>query len=121
MHTTTRVSQLSATSIIDTDVKNLAGEDLGEVEDLMLDLESGCINYAVLSFGGILGFGDKYFAVPWQAFDMDTENEHLILNADKKRLENAPGFDKDDWPSTANRDWMVEVYEFYDVPYPTNR
>lgn len=118
MRTPTTISRLSATSIIDTDVRNMQGEDLGNIEDVMLDLDSGCVNYAVLSFGGILGLGDKLFAVPWQAFDVDPDNETFVLNVSKDRLESAPGFDKDDWPSFANDEWLIEVYEFYDVPYP---
>lgn len=104
---------LSSSSITDDSVKNAAGDDLGDIKDLMIDTESGTVVYAVLSFGGFLGLGDKLFAIPFQALEVDRENEVLRLNISKERLENAPGFDKDNWPSTANRDFVDEVYEYY--------
>ena len=104
---------LSASTINGTNVRNAQNEDLGHVEDIMLDPTSGRIAYAVLSFGGFMGFGDKLFAIPWQALTVDTENEVLILNADKEQLEDAPGFDKDNWPSSPNREFMSSVYSHY--------
>ena len=84
----------------------------------MLDLENGRIRYAVLSFGGFLGMGDKLFAIPPEALRIDTENKRVILDVDKSRLENAPGFDKDNWPDTSDNDWQVEVYDYYGyTPY----
>jgi sporulation protein YlmC with PRC-barrel domain len=112
MHNSPRV--LSASTIMSDDVVNAAGEDLGRLEEIMLDLNGGCIAYAVLSFGGFLGMGDKLFAIPWQAFSMDTDEETLVLNVDRRTLERAPGFDKDNWPATDGDDgWLVEVYEYY--------
>lgn len=109
------VQALSASTIIGDDVRNPAGEDLGNVEEIMLDVNDGRIAYAVLSFGGFLGLGDKYFAIPWDALTVDTEEHALILDMDKETLENAPGFDKDNWPKTSNGDsqWLVEVYDYY--------
>ncbi len=109
---------LSASSLRGTDVKNTKGENLGELKDLMIDVESGRVSYAVLSFGGFLGMGDKYFAIPLQKFSVDTEDEELILNVSKEQLENAPGFDKDNWPSSADREFHDEVYSYYEEePY----
>jgi sporulation protein YlmC with PRC-barrel domain len=105
---------LSATSIINNDVVNGVGENLGHIEDLMIDLDRGCIAYAVLSFGGVLGIGDKLFAVPWSALDLDTEEEQFILDVSQERLENAPGFDKDDWPGVYDREKMTRIYKYYD-------
>lgn len=109
------VRALSASTMIGDDVTNPAGEDLGNVEEIMLDINGGRIAYAVLSFGGFLGLGDKYFAVPWDALTVDTEEHAFILDVDKETLENAPGFDKDNWPQTVNGDdaWLVEVYDYY--------
>ncbi|MDX1688556.1 MAG: PRC-barrel domain-containing protein [Candidatus Promineifilaceae bacterium] len=116
MHST--VSALSASTLIGDDVRNRHGEDLGNVEEIMLDVNSGRIAYAVLSFGGFLGLGDKYFAIPWAALSVDTEEHALVLDVDKETLESAPGFDKDDWPQTLNGDdaWLVEVYDYYGYP-----
>lgn len=109
---------LSASTLIGDKVVNPRGEDLGKIEEFMLDLENGRIRYAVLSFGGLLGVGDKLFAIPPEALRIDTENERVVLDIDRKRLENAPGFDKSDWPSVSEPDWQAEVYEFYGyTPY----
>lgn len=104
---------LSASSITGTNVKNAAGENLGDIKEVMIDTKNGTVAYAVLSFGGFLGMGDKLFAMPWDAFEVDTENEELILNVSKEKLENAPGFDKDNWPTTADRTYLTSVYTHY--------
>ncbi len=108
---------LSSSSITSDDVKNTKGEDLGSIKDLMIDPATGQIEYAVLSFGGFLGLGDKYFAVPWSAFEVDREDECLILNVDKERLKNAPGFDKDNWPDMADPQFKDRVYGHYGIDY----
>jgi hypothetical protein len=69
----------------------------------------------VLSFGGFLGMGDRLFAVPWQALKLDTANKRFTLNASKEQLKNAPGFDKDHWPSMADTTWASDVHNFYGV------
>jgi len=104
---------LSASTLTGDPVKNLAGEDLGKLEELMIDLSSGRVAYAVLSFGGFLGMGDKLFAIPLEALRVDTENEVIILNVNKEMLESAPGFDKDRWPETSEHAWLTDVYEYY--------
>jgi sporulation protein YlmC with PRC-barrel domain len=109
---------LSATTIIGDDVKNSAGEDLGRLEDVMLDVNDGRISYGVLTFGGFLGMGNKLFAIPWSALVLNTEEKCFYLNIDKEQLENAPGFDKDHWPNMADHEWGRTVYDYYGVdPY----
>ena len=99
-------------------VVNSSGDDLGTIEAIMLDVTGGRVAYAVLSFGGFLGMGSKYFAVPWSAFTLDAGEKRFILGVSKDRLENAPGFNKDHWPSMADRTWATEVHAYYDVtPY----
>ena len=97
------------------DVKNTAGEDLGKLEEIILDVGTGRVAQAVLSFGGFLGLGDKLFAIPWDVLTLDAENECFILNVDRETLEEAPGFDRDNWPQTPSEgdSWLVEVYEYY--------
>jgi len=104
---------LSASTLAGDQVRNLAGEDLGKIEELMIDIPTGRIAYAVLSFGGFLGMGNKLFAVPWEAFTVDEREHELILNVDKKMLEDAPGFDKDNWPDMADPDWGSQIYSHY--------
>jgi sporulation protein YlmC with PRC-barrel domain len=111
---------LSATTMIGDKVVNSAGETLGELKELMIDLDNGQIAYAVLSFGGFLGMGDKLFAIPWEALTLQTDEHDFILNVDKETLENAPGFDKDRWPDTAQYEagWLLDIYDYYGyTPY----
>jgi len=79
----------------------------------MLDLEKGRVAYAVLSFGGFLGMGEKLFAIPFEALKLDSSREHFMLDVDKDKLKNAPGFDKTNPPKAADRTWGAEVYKFY--------
>lgn len=115
-----RIRALSASTMIGDDVRNRTGEDLGTIEEIMLDVNSGRIAYAVLSFGGFLGLGDKLFAIPWQALTLDTEEHVFVLDISQEALEDAPGFDEDNWPNTMDGDnaWLVEVYDYYGyTPY----
>lgn len=111
-------STLSAGTLIGDRVNNRAGENVGTLKDIMLDLESGHIAYAVISCGGFLGMGDKLFAVPWNALELDSTNHAIIFDVDRDRLMQAPGFDKDNWPDMSDRTWGVGVHEFYGTrPY----
>ncbi|HXJ41061.1 MAG TPA: PRC-barrel domain-containing protein [Bryobacteraceae bacterium] len=109
---------LAASTLAGDNVQNTAGEDLGKVDELMIDILSGRVAYAVVSFGGVLRMGNKLFAVPWSALTVDEDKKCFILNADKRTLENAPGFDKDNWPDMADTTWSGEVYRHYGAtPY----
>jgi sporulation protein YlmC with PRC-barrel domain len=104
---------LSGSSLKGDKVVNYKGEDLGKIEEIMIDLDRGRVAYAVLSFGGFLGLGDKLFAIPWQAFSVDTTNKRVVLNADKELLEKAPGFDKNNWPDMADLSLGSTLYGYY--------
>jgi sporulation protein YlmC with PRC-barrel domain len=106
---------LSASTLTGNKVSNSKDENLGTVEDFMLDTSTSKVDYAVVSFGGVLGIGDKLFAVPMQALKLDTEGEQFILNVDKETLKDAPGFDKDHWPNTADPTWRSKVDSYYRV------
>ena len=109
---------MAADTLEGDDVVNAQGEDLGEIKEIMIDVPSGRVAYAVLSFGGVLGLGDKLFAIPWQALQLDPENHRFVLDVDKERLKNAPGFDKDHWPSMADQRWATDIHSYYDArPY----
>ena len=101
---------MSLSTLKGHNVVNKAKEDLGKIEDLMIDLENDRIAYAVISFGGFLGMGNKLFAVPWRALELRLyENAMIItLNVDKEVLQKAEGFDKEDWSLT--RDELAKVY-----------
>ena len=111
-------STLSATTLIGDPVVNRAGENLGKIEDLMIEPELGRVSYAVLSFGGFLGVGNKLFAVPMQAMRLSRENKKFVLDVDKDRLKNAPGFDKDHWPDFADPAYGNKLYAYYGYEYP---
>jgi sporulation protein YlmC with PRC-barrel domain len=99
-------------------VVNRKGEDLGSIEDIMIDVQRGRVAYAVMSCGGFLGMGDKLFAIPWNALTLDANRHCFVLDADRERFEKAPGFDKDHWPSMADNSWAMQVHDFYGVrPY----
>ncbi len=104
---------MSSSSLNDQDVKNLEGEGLGNIKDLMIDCDTGKVVYAVLSYGGVLGMGDKLFAVPMSALQLDTNNKCFTLNAKKDDLKNAPGFDKSNWPNMADRTWGESIHTYY--------
>ena len=106
---------LSAGSIIGNKVVNREGEQLGIIRDLVIDLDDAQIAYAVLSFGGFMGLGDKLFAIPLEALAFNTRDNTVILDVDKEVLKNAPGFDKDQWPDDAQYDagWLQDIYEYY--------
>jgi sporulation protein YlmC with PRC-barrel domain len=109
---------LSASTLTGNKVRNPSGDDLGKVQEIMLDTEFNRIAYVVVSFGGFLGLGDKLFAIPWEAMALDTDEHAFILDVDREQLEAAPGFDKDNWPLFADRTWGSNVYTHYGAePY----
>ena len=108
---------MGADTLLGNDVYNRDNEDLGDIKEFMIDMATGKLAYAVLSYGGLLGMGDKLFAVPWQALKLDTENKRFTLNVTKEALEDAPGFDKDHWPAMADKTWASDVHKFYGTPY----
>ena len=108
---------MGADTLLGNDVYNDAGDDLGDIKEFMVDMASGKVAYAVLSFGGMLGMGNKLFAVPWGALSLDTVNKRFTLKVSKDTLKDAPGFDKDNWPSMSDNTWAGGVHKFYGTPY----
>jgi len=109
---------LTASTLTGDRVRNGAGEDLGKVEQIMIDISSGRVAYVVLSFGGFLGIGDKLFAVPWDAMRLDQGEHQFILDVDRETLDNAPGFDKNAWPDMADASFATAIHQHYGkAPY----
>jgi len=106
---------VKATNVINVDVKSPSKENLGKIEDIILDKRGGQVRYAVLSFGGFLGLGDKLFALPWKSIHYSPEDKSFILNVDKEKLKNAPGFDKNNWPNMADPQWEKSILNYYDA------
>ena len=109
---------LSASTLTGDKVRNTAGQDLGKIDEIMIDIRSGQVAYAVVSFGGVLHIGNKLFAIPWNALQLDEDEKCFLLDVDKATLESAPGFDKDNWPDMADVTWGSEIYRHYGAtPY----
>ena len=104
---------LTASTLNGINVKNYERDNIGEIQDMMINLETGSVEYAVLSFGGFMGIGDKYFAVPVEALEYSRENNEITLDVDKERLKNAPGFDKNNWPTEASPEFIQSIYDHY--------
>jgi len=102
-----------ASKIAGIPVRNPEKEDIGEIEDIVIDLETGSIAYAVLHFHG--WFHDKLFAVPWGelALTHDDDGRHFVLDTTRERLKSAPGFNPQYWPDVASDEWREEVDAHY--------
>ncbi len=111
-------SPVKASSIIGTTVANPKGDSLGDIKEVVIDPRTGRVAYAVVSFGGFLSLGEKLFAIPFSAFEYNLPKNHYVLDVSKERLEKAPGFDVDHWPSMDNEQWNRDVYKYYErSPY----
>lgn len=109
---------MAAATLEGNDVLNLSGEKLGTLQDIMIDVPTGRIAYAVLVRGGVMGIGDKLFAIPWGALTLDTDRKCFLVDIDLERLRNAAGFDKDNWPRMADPSWAADIHEYYgQAPY----
>jgi sporulation protein YlmC with PRC-barrel domain len=106
-------SSVRSGEVVGMEVKNNALEDLGEIAEMVIDKTSGRVSYLVLDFGGFLGFGNKYFAVPWHSFTYNPNEDCFILNVEKERLKDAPGFDKDHWPDFVAPEVISQISTFY--------
>jgi sporulation protein YlmC with PRC-barrel domain len=104
---------MAAATLDGNKVLSSDGKDIGKIKDIMLDVGSGRIAYAVLSSGGFLGIGDKLLAIPWRALTLDTQQKCFVLAMTSERVKNAPGFDKDHWPSMADLTWATSVHQYY--------
>lgn len=111
---------LGATTLIHDSVVNLEGEHVGKIEELMIDVTTGRVAYAVLSFGGFLGFGSKLFALPWSTLTVDEAKRRFVVNVTKESLEKMPGFDKSHWPDLNDLEYATGVYRQWGAtPYWT--
>ncbi|MGL4512252.1 MAG: PRC-barrel domain-containing protein [Lacipirellulaceae bacterium] len=107
-----------ASTIIGCTVYNGQNESIGSVDDVVVDTKSGVIRYAAVSMGGFLGMGDKLFAVPWKSLRCERrDGEHVcVLPVNKEQLNGAEGFDQDNWPNMADRDWQSKNDRLYGNP-----
>lgn len=109
---------LSASTLTGDRVTNPAGQDLGTVDEILIDIPTGRVAYAVLAFGGVVGIGSKLFAVPWSSLRVDEDRKCFILDVDKQTLESAPGFDRNAWPDFSDETVGSEIFRHYGAtPY----
>jgi sporulation protein YlmC with PRC-barrel domain len=102
-----------ASKLIGKDVRNAQGEDLGDIKDVIVDINNSRVHYVVLEFGGFLGMGEKHFAYPMRVFKASADKDELVLNVDKERLKKAPGFDKDKSPDWNDPDYRGRVDKYF--------
>jgi sporulation protein YlmC with PRC-barrel domain len=113
--------RLSATSIIGDRLENAEGEDLGKIDNLMVNVNTGQIDYAVVEFESFLGIGGKLFAIPFSELQLNPEKKIFVLHRDKEYLKESPGFDKTHWPDTNDHSYFDNVrmyYGSYLPPFP---
>lgn len=109
---------LRSSDISSRNIKNLRDEDIGNVKDVVLYPDSGEVAYVVLAVGtGFLNMNNKYFAIPWEALSFtraERSGEDVItLDVDKEKLENAPGFDDDNWPTGPQTEFVNSIHKHY--------
>jgi sporulation protein YlmC with PRC-barrel domain len=117
-HSRDRSGVFKASELIGMKVEGTDGKTLGDIQDLVINPDDGAIDYAVLDFGGFLGIKDKYFAIPWDALEVAADKSRIVVDATKRDLTNAPGFDKNNWPDFGDVSQTTLIYEFYGVPVP---
>lgn len=94
-----------AGKLIGKQVKNTSGEDMGNIHDLVLTSDYQQVSYLALSRGGTWGIGDKLFAIPWTAIQVGPQGD-IILPISKDQLQDAAGFNQDNWPAQPGARWM---------------
>jgi sporulation protein YlmC with PRC-barrel domain len=109
------VRRLTATSIIGDRVENLDGENLGTIDNLMININSGIIEYVVLESGSFLGLGGKLFAIPFSQLYLNADKECFIMNREKEYFKSVPGFDKNHWPDTNDHSYFNDVDNYWNT------
>lgn len=114
-HTTTSQT-LRINSALGMNVRSPAGDDLGRVDDLLFDVPSGRIEYAILSHGGFLGLGDKLFPIPWREMTLHFEQgqNYFVVDATPQFLGRLPSFDREHWPDQTAA-WQELVESFFPI------
>lgn len=113
-------NSIRASQLMGANIQNAAGEDVGEISDVVIDAGRGKVSYAAVTYGGFMGIGDKMFAVPWEAFRTvrdadDADDYHLVLDVTPEKMEGATGFDQDSWPNFADKGFTSELDKRYGI------
>ena len=107
---------IAASKVNGTAVYSPAGEKLGSVYEVMIDKISGKAEYGILSFGGFLGLGDRYYPLPWRELKYDTNQGGFVVNVDRARLEGAPSYGAEETGTWENEDWGRRLEDYYRTP-----
>jgi sporulation protein YlmC with PRC-barrel domain len=109
-------SVFKSSELIGKIVLNTANETLGKIVDVALYKNRGQVAYIVLAFGGFLGLGIKFFALPWNLLQYNSDKDIFLAD-----IQNSPGFDKSEWPQSATTEWGVSVTSFYSQTAAQNK
>lgn len=119
-HTAAGFHTFRASKIEGLNVRNAAGDKVGSVNDIVLDLHTGKVAYIAMSVGGVLGIGERLFAVPFDQMRLEEDQNHndrfFVINVSKEKLDKAPGFDKNHWPDFADPHWSQDIDKYYRTP-----
>jgi len=107
---------ISSAKVDGTAVYSTDGEKIGSIDHLMIGKRSGRVEYAVMSFGGLLGMGENHHPLPWDALDYDTNRGGYVVNIDKDKLKGAPSYERDSQPDF-DRQYGEQVYNYYGFVY----
>jgi len=109
---------IAGARVAGTDVYNTAGDHLGSIYDVMLDKATGKVAYAIMSFGGFLGLGEKYHPIPWSMLDYDVEKGGYVVPLTREKLEAAPMYGADGEPDWHDKEYGKRVHDYYGtMPY----
>jgi PRC-barrel domain len=109
---------ISSDKVEGTAVYDRSGEKLGSINAVMIDKVSGKVAYAVMSFGGFLGMGDRYHPLPWHVLTYDTGQGGYVIDLDPSMLERAPTYETTNTPNWSDRSWGRQVHDYYGTrPY----
>ncbi len=104
---------IAADKVVGSSVENMKGDNLGKIDEIMVDKVSGEVAYAVLKYGSFLGMGGKLFALPWDVLQYDVGRSAYVIDLPEEKLKNAPSFDQDNWPDFGNRTYDKELHDYY--------
>ena len=117
-----RPSVFSAEELAGREVRDPSGQLVGEIANVMVDLDRGVVAYALIAFGGFLGIGEDLVPVPFGKLSQSENSEALEISASFQQVENAPRYIEGDWDLLSRRSWAVDVYNYYGAdPYWTDR
>lgn len=108
------MSLIAASKVNGTSVYNRQGDSLGSIYDVMLNKQNGQVSYAVMSFGGFLGMGEKYHPVPWKKLTYSEQYNGYVVDLDKRQLEGAPAYGASDTPNWAGGTYGGTIDKYYD-------